>query len=112
MARCVDWARKERIAHHGLGRKCDESESSGSLGVGVAHDDDVGQLAELRVELSHGVVGGVGREAADEDLAEVLRLGGVGGILLNFGWSGDRAGGRRRNLPKKKPRLHSRYPQP
>lgn len=70
----------------GLGGEGDESEATGSLGGWISHDNDVGDLAELRVELAHQLIGGVGREASDENLAKILGLqvrvaGGSSSIL-------------------------------
>lgn len=69
---------------HGLGGEGDESESARSLGVGIAHDDDVGDVTELRVEIAHRVVSRVGCESADENLAETLRLATIssGSLIL------------------------------
>lgn len=58
----------------GLGGECDESESTGSLGGRISHHNDVGDLSELRVELAHQLIGGVGREASDKNLAKILGL--------------------------------------
>lgn len=71
--------------HLGLSGEGDESEATGSLGGRIAHHYDVGDLAELRVELAHQLIGGVGCKTADEDLAQILRLQvGVSSSILKL----------------------------
>lgn len=64
-----------RVVYHVRSGVRDESEAAGALGLGVLHDDDVDDLAPLFEVLAERFVGGAVVEAADEELAELFRLG-------------------------------------
>ncbi|KAF1759379.1 hypothetical protein GCK72_015846 [Caenorhabditis remanei] len=68
------WSLLHSGVHLGLGGESDESESTGSLCGWISHHNNVSDLSELRVELSHQVIGGVRGESSDENLSEILWL--------------------------------------
>jgi hypothetical protein len=51
-----------------LGGKGNETETTGTAGLTVAHDDRVGDLAELAEGSSEGVIGGVPRQVSNVKL--------------------------------------------